>query len=177
MSVIINIYLVQRVYFITPTNLKHIKIRTLRDENNWTQSHLQGAPCSLTSLAPPLQNCLQARLLDLVTGAPFRVFMVLVVCLNLVALMVETDQQSGLKEAVLTWLRDVYIALFVMEVLLKLAALRQHYFTDGWNLLDLALTTNSILGEGPPVTSSSEFIETLSSRFIHRTNIWRTLNY
>ncbi|XP_068452613.1 sodium channel protein type 4 subunit alpha B-like isoform X2 [Clinocottus analis] len=98
-----------------------------------------------TPVAPP-QNCLLARLVALVTGRPFRAFMVVVICLNLVTLMVETDQQSLEKETVLWWLFFAFIFIFVLEFLLKVVALRQHYFTDGWNLLDLLVLVCSFLG-------------------------------
>ncbi|XP_034390660.1 sodium channel protein type 4 subunit alpha B-like [Cyclopterus lumpus] len=94
---------------------------------------------------PRPQNCFQARLFDLVTSKSFRVFMVVMVCLNMVTLMVETDQQSFQKEDILMGLYNVFLVIFITEFLLKIVALRQHYFTDGWNILDLVVITASIL--------------------------------
>ncbi|TNN35556.1 Sodium channel protein type 4 subunit alpha B [Liparis tanakae] len=120
-----------------------------RKQEAGSRKHFHGG-CELIVLEVvqdySLVNRLRARLVGLTTGRPFRVFVVVVVCLDLVVLMLETDQQSVDKEVVLTGLRHAFLALFVAEVFLKLAALRQHYFSDGWNLLDLAVTSVSILG-------------------------------
>ncbi|KAM6941292.1 sodium channel protein type 4 subunit alpha B-like isoform 2-T2 [Lycodopsis pacificus] len=88
---------------------------------------------------PRPQNCLQARLFDLVTKRSFHVLVVVVICLNMVTLMVESDRQSEQMEAILDLLHFVVIILYFTEFIVKIIALRQHYFTDSCNILDFVV--------------------------------------
>ncbi|XP_054475825.1 sodium channel protein type 4 subunit alpha B-like [Anoplopoma fimbria] len=97
-------------------------------------------------LAPRPQNCFQAQLFDLVTNRGFRVVMAVVICLNMVTMMVETDQQSQETDTILYMLHFVFIVIFFTEFILKIIALRKHYFTDGWNILDFVVISVSIIG-------------------------------
>lgn len=111
------------------------------------------------------QNQCKARPFDLVTKPSFEIFMVVVICLNMVTLMVETDMQSFEKEEILYWVHFVFIIIFFTEFILKIIALRQHYFTDGWNILDFVVIIASILGELASfhmVMSSSRLVMSLS---------------
>ncbi|XP_026220907.1 sodium channel protein type 4 subunit alpha B-like isoform X2 [Anabas testudineus] len=95
---------------------------------------------------PRPKNHCQARLFDLVTNPFFEVFMVVLVCLNMVILMVETDQQSLDKTVILYWFHLIFIFIFFIEFLLKILALRKHYFNSGWNILDFVVIVDSIVG-------------------------------
>ncbi|XP_026166669.1 sodium channel protein type 4 subunit alpha B-like isoform X2 [Mastacembelus armatus] len=88
---------------------------------------------------PRPQGKCRAWLFDLVTRPSFEVFMVAVICLNMVILMLETDQQSTEKEIILYWCRFSFFIIFFIEFLLKIIALRHHYFTVGWNILDFVV--------------------------------------
>ncbi|KAK9516044.1 hypothetical protein VZT92_024006 [Zoarces viviparus] len=113
------------------------------------QKHCQSVKKRMMEPPKPVprpQNCLQARLFDLVTKRSFQVLVVVVICLNMVTLMVESDQQSEQTENILEWLHFVVIILYFTEFILKIIALRQHYFTDSWNILDFLVVTVSILG-------------------------------
>lgn len=94
--------------------------------------------------------------------------MAIVICLNVVLLMVETDQISMQAEIILYWSHLVFILIFLIEFILKIIALRQHYFTDGWNVLDFLVLIFTIVGESarfPVMMSSSPHCRTL--RLIH----------
>uniref|UniRef100_A0A4W6C478 EF-hand domain-containing protein n=1 Tax=Lates calcarifer TaxID=8187 RepID=A0A4W6C478_LATCA len=95
---------------------------------------------------PRPQNKCQALLFDLVTNPYFEVFMVVVICMNAVALMVETDVQTIEKEEILYWIHFIFIIIFFIECLLKIIALRQHYFSDCLNIIDLVIVSQSIVG-------------------------------
>ncbi|XP_028440496.1 sodium channel protein type 4 subunit alpha B isoform X1 [Perca flavescens] len=95
---------------------------------------------------PRPQNQFQARLFDLVTLRWFGVFMATVICLNMVVLMMETDDQSMEMEIILYWFHFLFIILFLVEFILKIVGLRRHYFTDGWNILDFVVLIVSIMG-------------------------------
>ncbi|XP_067349069.1 sodium channel protein type 4 subunit alpha B-like isoform X2 [Channa argus] len=94
---------------------------------------------------PRSQNQCQAWLFGLVTHSFFEVFMVVLICLNMVALMVETYDQGQLKEIILYWIHFVFIIIFFIEFLLKIIALRKHYFTSAWNILDFTVLAVTIM--------------------------------
>ncbi|XP_059190594.1 sodium channel protein type 4 subunit alpha B-like isoform X2 [Centropristis striata] len=95
---------------------------------------------------PRPQNCCQARLFDLVTKPYFEVFMLVMICLNMVILMMETDNQSYEKDEILYWFHFSFILIFLIEFLLKIIALRRHYFNSSLNVLDFVVLITSILG-------------------------------
>ncbi|XP_069384943.1 sodium channel protein type 4 subunit alpha B-like isoform X2 [Paralichthys olivaceus] len=95
---------------------------------------------------PRPQNQCQARLFDLVTKHSFEIFMVIVICLYTVTLMMETDRQSMEMELILFWLYFVFIIIFLIEFLLKIIALRQHYFSDCLNVLDFVVLLILVVG-------------------------------
>ncbi|KAG8012973.1 Sodium channel protein PaFPC1, partial [Nibea albiflora] len=95
---------------------------------------------------PRPQNEFQARLFDLVTSWYFEVFMVVVIFLNMVIMMVETDEQSWQKEEILFWFHFVIIVIFSIEFILKIIALRKFYFSDCCNILDFLVIFVSIIG-------------------------------
>lgn len=47
---------------------------------------------------------------------------------------------------VLDWLNMIFIAIFSSECMLKVFALRYHYFVEPWNLFDFVVVILSILG-------------------------------
>lgn len=92
------------------------------------------------------QNPFQGLVFDLVTKQIFDVFIMVLICLNMVTMMVETDEQSDEKEEVLYWINVVFILIFTTECTLKIIALRRHYFSIGWNIFDFVVVILSILG-------------------------------
>lgn len=93
------------------------------------------------------QNKFQGLVFDLVTKQFFDIFIMVLICLNMVTMMVETDEQSVEKEIILYWVNLVFIIIFTTECTLKIIALRQHYFSVGWNIFDFVVVILSIVGE------------------------------
>ena len=93
------------------------------------------------------QNKFQSLVFDLVTTQFFDIFIMVLICLNMVTMMVETDEQSQEKETILYWVNLVFIIIFTTECSLKIIALRQHYFAVGWNIFDFVVVILSIVGE------------------------------
>lgn len=109
-------------------------------------SHLfSGAPLSL--LCPSLQNKIQGKVFDFVTKQVFDITIMILICLNMVTMMVETDDQSELKTSVLYKINLVFIVIFTGECVLKMFALRHYFFTVGWNIFDFVVVIFSILGK------------------------------
>lgn len=95
---------------------------------------------------PRPENKFQGLVFDLVTKQFFDIFIMVLICLNMVTMMVETDEQSQEKEEILYWVNLVFIVVFTMECSLKIIALRQHYFAVGWNIFDFVVVILSIVG-------------------------------
>lgn len=94
-----------------------------------------------------LQNKIQGYVFDFVTQQVFDISIMILICLNMVTMMVETDDQSEQTEMVLYWVNFIFIVVFTTEFLLKLFALRHYYFTNGWNIFDVVVVILSIVGE------------------------------
>lgn len=102
-------------------------------------------------LAPPLspfdlQNLIQGMVFDFISQQFFDIFIMVLICLNMVTMMVETDNQSAEKEDFLFKVNLAFIVVFTGECVLKLFALRQYFFTNGWNVFDFVVVILSIAG-------------------------------
>lgn len=106
----------------------------------------QGLGLAFKPVPLPPQNKCQACVFDLVNSPVYEVVMVALICLHIVLLMVDSMNVTMLLEEVLHWLHFIYILLFLIECILKIVALRQHYFKDGWNLIDFIVLLIQIIG-------------------------------
>ncbi|MEQ2240870.1 Sodium channel protein type 4 subunit alpha B [Ilyodon furcidens] len=95
---------------------------------------------------PRPTNKFQGLVFDLVTKQFFDILIMVLICLNMVTMMVETDEQSQEKEAILYWVNLVFIIIFSTECCLKMIALRKHYFNVGWNIFDFVVVILSVIG-------------------------------
>ena len=68
------------------------------------------------------------------------------ICLNMVTMMVETDDQSPEKVNILAKINLLFVAIFTGECIVKMAALRHYYFTNSWNIFDFVVVILSIVG-------------------------------
>uniref|UniRef100_A0A8B9FI39 Sodium channel protein n=1 Tax=Amazona collaria TaxID=241587 RepID=A0A8B9FI39_9PSIT len=95
---------------------------------------------------PRPANKFQGMAYTLVTKQVFDIVIMILICLNMVTMMVETDDQSELKTSVLYKINLVFIVIFTGECVLKMFALRHYFFTIGWNIFDFVVVILSILG-------------------------------
>ncbi|XP_064030740.1 sodium channel protein type 4 subunit alpha isoform X2 [Pogoniulus pusillus] len=95
---------------------------------------------------PRPSNKVQGMVFDFVTKQVFDITIMILICLNMVTMMVETDDQSEVKTSVLYKINLVFIVIFTGECLLKMFALRYYFFTIGWNIFDFVVVILSILG-------------------------------
>ncbi|KTF87738.1 hypothetical protein cypCar_00021236 [Cyprinus carpio] len=91
-------------------------------------------------------NKIQGMVFDFVTQQAFDISIMILICLNMVTMMVETDDQSEETENILYWVNFIFIVAFTGEFVLKLFALRHYYFTNGWNVFDCVVVILSIVG-------------------------------
>ncbi|XP_068160876.1 sodium channel protein type 4 subunit alpha A [Antennarius striatus] len=103
---------------------------------------------------PRPTNLIQGMVFDFISQQFFDIFIMVLICLNMVSMMVETDNQSPEKEDFLFKLNVAFIVVFTGECVLKLFALRQYFFTNGWNIFDFVVVILSIAG-----TMLSDLIE------------------
>ncbi|CAI5762346.1 channel type 2 subunit alpha-like [Podarcis lilfordi] len=95
---------------------------------------------------PRPANKFQGFVFDFVTKQAFDIGIMVLICLNMITMMVETDNQDPSVEDTLYWINVIFIILFTGEFLLKLIALRYYYFTIGWNIFDFVVVIISIIG-------------------------------
>nr|AVX46624.1 sodium channel voltage gated type IV alpha A [Apteronotus albifrons] len=95
---------------------------------------------------PRPTNLIQGVVFDLISQQFFDIFIMVLICLNMVTMMVETDDQSKEKEHILYQINVIFIVVFTGECLLKMFALRQYFFTVGWNVFDFIVVILSIAG-------------------------------
>uniref|UniRef100_A0A3Q2XW74 Ion transport domain-containing protein n=1 Tax=Hippocampus comes TaxID=109280 RepID=A0A3Q2XW74_HIPCM len=117
----------------------------------WTTYHVTDIircpeidPFGFVFSSRPWQNVLQGLVFDLISQQFFDIFIMVLICLNMVTMMVETDNQSAEKEDFLFKVNLAFIAVFTGECVLKLFALRQYFFTNGWNIFDFIVVILSI---------------------------------
>uniref|UniRef100_A0A8C0IV22 Sodium channel protein n=1 Tax=Chelonoidis abingdonii TaxID=106734 RepID=A0A8C0IV22_CHEAB len=91
-------------------------------------------------------NKYQGFFFDIVTSEAFDIIIMILICLNMITMMVETDNQSIRKTDILNKINMFFVAIFTVECIMKLLALRHYYFTNGWNIFDLSVVIMSIVG-------------------------------
>ncbi|XP_062413678.1 sodium channel protein type 4 subunit alpha-like [Pungitius pungitius] len=95
---------------------------------------------------PRPANILQAFFFDLVAKQAFDIIIMMLIIVNMVTMMVETDEQSERKETILNKINLVFIVIFTTECLIKIFALRCYFFTVAWNIFDFVVIVLSIVG-------------------------------
>ncbi|XP_072455042.1 sodium channel protein type 5 subunit alpha isoform X2 [Notamacropus eugenii] len=91
-------------------------------------------------------NKYQGFIFDIVTKQAFDVTIMFLICLNMVTMMVETDDQSPEKISILAKINLLFVGIFTGECLIKVIALRHYYFTNSWNIFDFVVVILSIAG-------------------------------
>uniref|UniRef100_A0A3Q3EBL2 Sodium channel protein n=1 Tax=Labrus bergylta TaxID=56723 RepID=A0A3Q3EBL2_9LABR len=95
---------------------------------------------------PRPANTLQAFFFDLVSKQAFDIMIMMLIIINMVTMMVETDEQSERMESILNKINLVFIVIFTTECLIKIIALRCYFFTVAWNIFDFVVIILSIVG-------------------------------
>ncbi|XP_016296401.1 sodium channel protein type 4 subunit alpha A-like [Sinocyclocheilus anshuiensis] len=95
---------------------------------------------------PRPSNEIQGVVFDFITKQFFDIFIMVLICLNMVTMMIETDDQSAEKEDILYQINLFFIVIFTGECVLKMFALRHYFFTIGWNVFDFVVVILSIAG-------------------------------
>ncbi|XP_070213911.1 sodium channel protein type 3 subunit alpha isoform X6 [Bos mutus] len=120
-------------------------------------------------------NKFQGMVFDFVTRQVFDISIMILICLNMVTMMVETDDQSKYMTLVLSRINLVFIILFTGEFVLKLISLRYYYFTIGWNIFDFVVVILSIVGMFLAELIEKYFVSPTLFRVIRLARIGRIL--
>nr|XP_054361866.1 sodium channel protein type 3 subunit alpha [Mirounga angustirostris] len=124
---------------------------------------------------PRPANKFQGMVFDFVTRQVFDISIMILICLNMVTMMVETDDQSKYMTLVLSRINLVFIILFTGEFVLKLVSLRYYYFTIGWNIFDFVVVILSIVGMFLAELIEKYFVSPTLFRVIRLARIGRIL--
>ncbi|XP_023619154.1 sodium channel protein type 10 subunit alpha [Myotis lucifugus] len=89
-------------------------------------------------------NKYQGFVFDIVTRQTFDISIMVLICLNMLTMMVETDNQSEEKTKILNKINQFFVAVFTGECVLKMFALRQYFFMNGWNVFDFIVVVLSL---------------------------------
>ncbi|XP_074974020.1 sodium channel protein type 1 subunit alpha-like isoform X9 [Caretta caretta] len=120
-------------------------------------------------------NKFQGMVFDFVTKQVFDIGIMILICLNMVTMMVETDDQSDEMQTILQRINLVFIVLFTGECVLKLISLRYYYFTIGWNIFDFVVVILSIVGMFLAKVIEKYFVSPTLFRVIRLARIGRIL--
>ncbi|XP_068092027.1 sodium channel protein type 5 subunit alpha-like [Hyperolius riggenbachi] len=124
---------------------------------------------------PRPQNKFQGFVFDLVTKQAFDIIIMVLICLNMVTMMVETDDQSAYIEELLYNINLAFVVIFTGECTLKILALRYYYFTIGWNIFDFVVVILSIVGIVLSDIIKNYFVSPTLFRIIRLARIGRVL--
>ncbi|CAM5147341.1 unnamed protein product [Eretmochelys imbricata] len=124
---------------------------------------------------PRPANKFQGLVFDIVTKQAFDISIMILICLNMVTMMIETDDQNDEMKHILYWINIVFIVLFTGECVLKLISLRYYYFTIGWNIFDFVVVILSIVGMFLDKVIEEYFVSPTLFRVVRLARIGRIL--
>ncbi|XP_047506171.1 sodium channel protein para isoform X32 [Pieris napi] len=87
----------------------------------------------------------QAIVFEIVTDKKFDMIIMLFIGFNMLTMTLDHYQQTETFSQILDYLNMIFIVIFSSECLLKIFALRYHYFVEPWNLFDFVVVMFSIL--------------------------------
>ncbi|XP_062270797.1 sodium channel, voltage-gated, type I like, alpha b isoform X12 [Scomber scombrus] len=124
---------------------------------------------------PRPTNAFQGCVFDCITKQAFDIVIMILICLNMVTMMVERDDQTEDMDKILYWINLVFIVLFTGECVLKMISLRHYYFTIGWNIFDFVVVILSIVGMFLSEVIEKYFVSPTLFRVIRLARIGRIL--
>lgn len=81
--------------------------------------------------------------------------------LNMLTMTMDHYHQTDIFTLILDYLNMIFICIFSTECLMKIFALRYHYFVEPWNLFDVVVVVLSILSTyGIDIYISKRFTDT-----------------
>nr|XP_020635454.1 sodium channel protein type 5 subunit alpha-like [Pogona vitticeps] len=94
---------------------------------------------------PPPLNKYQRFLFDIVNKQAFDIFIISLILLNVVIMMGDHEGESKETKNLLENINIIFVSIFTGECLVKILALRLHFFKDNWNIFDFLVVILSVL--------------------------------
>ena len=106
----------------------------------------------MTHASPPISS-FRSRVRTLVDRTEFRNFILGVILFNAVILGLETsDRAMAAAGPAIVMLDMICLAIFIVEIVLKLYARGTSFFRDGWNIFDFSIVAISLIPAGQGLT-------------------------
>ncbi|TTO31541.1 Sodium channel protein type 4 subunit alpha B [Bagarius yarrelli] len=104
-----------------------LELSNVADDVRWmnTKATFKGWMDIMYAAVDSRNNCFQGFIFDIVTQQFFDILIMGLICLNMVTMMVETDDQSAEVEEILYMINFVFIVIFTGELRLKIVALHR----------------------------------------------------
>ncbi|XP_048583288.1 sodium channel protein 1 brain-like isoform X2 [Nematostella vectensis] len=87
-----------------------------------------------------------ALLFDAIHSSRFETLIMVMICLNIIVMMIQHYRQQHDVEVAMMIINLIFTGVFTLEAVLRIIALRQHYFKQPWNIFDFTIVLLSILG-------------------------------
>jgi len=81
-----------------------------------------------------------------VTNQKFEIAIMCIIAVNMIGMGAEYHGQPQSMNNALEYINQLFIAIFTLEAILKLMALRWYYFKEPWNVFDFGVCLVSIAG-------------------------------
>ncbi|XP_060033754.1 sodium channel protein type 7 subunit alpha isoform X2 [Erinaceus europaeus] len=91
-------------------------------------------------------NKFQGLIFDMVTSQAFNIIILVLICVQAIVMMTESDEQSTSMVLAQSWIDLILVILYTVECVLKLTAFRCLYFSSGWNIFDFVVVVSSLTG-------------------------------
>ncbi|KAM5155246.1 sodium channel protein type 7 subunit alpha [Callospermophilus lateralis] len=122
---------------------------------------------------PRPRNKFQGFIFDLVTNRVFNIIIMVLIHVQAVTIMIQSDEQSQQMDIADYWINAIFVLLYTIECILKLISFHCYYFTITWNIFDFVVVIFSITGLFVPMTTGYYLVPPslvqliLLSRIIH----------
>uniref|UniRef100_A0A8C3TQ06 Sodium channel protein n=1 Tax=Catharus ustulatus TaxID=91951 RepID=A0A8C3TQ06_CATUS len=108
---------------------------------------------------PRPSNAFLGWLFDIVSHKAFEITIVIFICLNMMVMVAENNQKAT--KDVLNKINYFFVAVFTLECVMKILALRHYYFGSCWNMFDFSVVVLSIVSLGLSEVFQSFFSPTV----------------
>ncbi len=85
------------------------------------------------------------KILNTVNSSKFSNFIIFIIIINAIILGIDTMDLSEQNRQILSFLDNICLFIFVVEIALKLIAFRFAFFKNGWNIFDFSIVLISLI--------------------------------
>lgn len=108
----------------------------------------------------------------MVSKQAFDITIMMLIILNMITMMVESDEQSARMETILNNINLAFIVIFTTECLIKIFALRCYFFTISWNIFDFVVVILSIVGKCTTLQSGKWYVWLIQDTSLLKRPTW-----